>query len=478
MKKATILLVMVFMTTIFTPAKAQDLPSGMTVLALQEFVNKTINNLKNAGTTILGNGQITMLSASNDLSVLLSQVNSLAQTNFTKPINEMSFEIRNLSSQLYSAANRMNIIVDQQQACLVLNASIVIAGVQNVTSELKSGVPFVGDDSPRINYFQFEGKTPSIVPEAGGRVNVLGFRLWKDKKAPPIVELYDNERKLKIKDIQPERASNDNAFSLIMTKETITANAGKCLQLKVIVRQRSFWGKISNVGEYWTPFCIPNSYGKEIFVKAYLDYQCTNNKTETTPDSKDFNFDNHSCTDRANIDNTQCWSLPANAQILRLLYSPESRNDNNVSVNFIGNCVKVTGWIDEASCFEGPFGIKKKLHHAYWRTSVKAEYTYPKTETLNSGIVSSDKVLPNSSDVILFVNLPKSCENKLNSLFWFEVYQVNGNENTLIYKSANTSDLSVSDSKGGMLIDAKLNPIPTNGNAQLSVKLTFPKCGL
>lgn len=460
-----------------TKGFAQDLPSGMTIFGIQQLVNGTISKLQNAGTTLLGNGQITMLSASNDLSVLMSQLNNLAQNNISTPIQQLSFEIRNLSAKIYSAATRINLIVEQQQACLLLNASVVIAGVQNVTSELKSGVPLVASDAPRLNYYQFDGVTPSVVPEQGGRLNIIGFRLWEKPGTPPIVAIFNNSRSSKIGYVTPQRGSNNNSFSFQFSKDLIRRYAGQCLQIKVIPRSKNFWGSVRELGEYWMPICISENFGKEVFIRAFVQYPCPGTRTEMTAETRDFNFDNHSCTDRKNIDETKCWTLPANAQILRLHYNPEQRNDNNVAVNFIGNCVKVTGWIDEATCTEaGP--IKKKHHHAYWRTSVKAEYAYPITETRNSGIITSQRIKLSSTDVNVMVDLPKACNTVIDNLYWFEVYQFDGKNEKLLYKSPNISTLGELDNKGGLAIQSGYNPNTSNGNAQLSIKLTFPKCGL
>jgi hypothetical protein len=471
------ILIMLVLSLSIGKSFSQDLPTGMTVFGVQQLVNGTIDKLKTAGTTLLGNGQITMLSASNDLSVLMSQLNNMAQNNINKPIQELSFEIKNLAAKVYSATTRINLMVEQQQACLILNASVIIAGVQNVTSELKSGVPLVSSDAPRLNFYQFDGTTPSIVPEQGGRINIIGFRLWEKEKTPPIVSIFDQPRNSKMANITPQRGQNNNSFSFTFTKDFVTKYAGQCLQLKVISRTKNFWGSVKELGEYWLPICISENFGKQIFVKAFVQFPCSVTKTEITTESRDFNFDNHSCTERKNLDETKCWTLPANAQILKLIHNPEARNDNNVAVNFIGNCVKVTGWIDEATCTEVGF-VKKKHHHAYWRTSVKAEYSYPTTETQNSGIITSSKLKLSSSDITILTDLPKTCDSKTENLYWFEVYQFNGKEEKLLYKSPNVSTLSSLDNKGGLIIESNYNPSVSNGKAQLSVKLTFPKCGL
>jgi hypothetical protein len=473
MKKTFILLIILLFSTFDT--KAQDLPTTMTIAGLQELVNGTIDKLTNAGTTLLGNGSIVINGATQQLSTTLTQFNNMIHVNVTTPINQLSGDIKNLANQLYSTTSRLNSILNQQQQCLLLNTQIALAGIQTITSEFKNGIPLVSSDAPRLNYFQFEGHSPSIIPKSGGRIKIVGYLLWKNNKIPPIVAILNEERNVIVQNIIPERGPDDNSFLFNIDTAIIRKNAGQCLQIRVQVKKKTLFSS-KDMGTFYLPVCIPAYITKELQVVAHLQYPCEKN-TEQNLGYKGYNLDNTSCEDRKNVTQTQCWTLPDNAQIIGFVYQnghPNLRNQSNIGVTINGNCITAAGWLDNASCTPV---VHHLFHSSYWMANIAPTISFKeitnKVSNAQSAFIKMDKLSTN-----LCVDIDKDCNGSIDNVFWFEIIQRDGDKITTIYQSQRTTGTTMpGDNSQGFTIDANLNPSPVNGKAQICVKITQPDCG-
>ena len=455
-------------------AKAQVLPVALTVGGLQQLVNGTIDKLTNAGTILLGNGSIAIGGATNQITGLLNQFNSLTQNNITKPIQELSAEVKNLANQLYSVSNRLNSILNQQQSCLVLNSQIVIASIQTITSEIKNGIPLISDDAPRVSYFQFDGHTPTVVPENGGRIRVVGFNLWRKSGVPPLVTLYNDSRATVLQEISPERSQDNNSFSFTLDQTRIQQYAGQCLQIKVEPRKHS-WFSTKSLGVFYLPLCVPSSFNSQLKLVAHLQYPCTVNK-EKTLDFRGFGFGNHSCENNINVTHTECWDI-LGGSILKYVVNGNinSVNTNNVGINFAGNCITAAGSLDKATCVRTPISATFQ-HEATWSASIAPYITYPATEQkqVDGETSFSQMTFPSMNSCI---SLDKTCDGSLKNVFWFEIIKMSGTETTTIYTSKKITGTTFADDFNGLSIDASLNSTPVNGKAQICIKLTQVQCG-
>ena len=474
MKK--ILFVLPFFILWVHSARSQDIPGAMTGAALQQFVNTTISKIQDAGTMLMGNGAVVMGDASTQISALLSQFNSIAQNNINKPIAELSSAVRNLAGQLYSVTSRINAILNQQQSCLVLNTQIVIAGVQGITSGIKNGVPLIKKDEPRLYFFQFENHTANIVPQTGGRIKVVGYDMWEKANLPPFVSVM-NEVSKAVLIVKPQRSTDDNSFSFLLSPAFIRQFAGKCLQIKVQPRTTTWYWTTKIMGDYYLPLCIPETYSQEVQLIAHLQYPCIEKKEMVMSEYKNFYFDNTSY-DGVTVTHSECWTLPQDAQIIGYAFAPNSpgkRNSSNISVNFAANCLTAAGSLDGASSVKIGF-VTKFLHSAFWQGDIAPKISYPVTATNSASAMTAFSPM-NNTVTNLCADIDKRCDGNSDNVFWFEIVQKTGVQTKTIYKSPKTTGNLMTDNYQGLQIDAALNSTPVNGKAQICVKITRPQCG-
>ena len=449
----------------------------MTLGTLEPLVNSIIQDLQNAATTIEGNGSIVIGGATSQLSGLLNQLKSMIGENFTKPINQLTREIRNTSNQLYSAVTRLDAILKNQQACLLANAQIFLAGIQTIISGAKSGLPFVKDDAPRIDYFQFEGHTPSVVPVSGGRLSIIGFDLWHDEKYPPEVTLFQEDRQHVLLTITPEKGQDINSFTFTLSADFIAQHPGQNLQLQIIPREQrwiSFFGA-KTLGSFFMPICIPTLTFSKFSIIGHLQYTADTDVV-TTLDFKRFGMGNDSCEDRKNYSQTQAWPLPAGAQILSVVTKePDVVNQTNIQFSFAGNTITAAGWLDTATCINVLFG-RKLLHDTHWFFSAAPQISYKQT-TPKSADTQSDWLVMINNMVDFKLSFPKTGENAGSDIFWFDILLENGNAQKTLYSSPKINTNTFSNQVNGLFIDASYNGEIVNGQSELALKISLPNCG-
>lgn len=460
--------------------KAQDMPSAMTGLGIQQLVSTTINNLTNAGTTLLGNGSIVINGASGNLSSLLNQFNTALQNNVSTPLTQLSDNVKNLGNQLFSVCTRLNTILTQQQSCLLLNAQVVIASVQTVTSELKNGIPLISKDSPRLSYFQFDGHSPTIVPQTGGRVSIIGYDLWPGS-VPPVVTIYNEARTKVLMQISPDRSQNNNSFSFLFNADQVNAFAGQILQVEVEPKEKVLGLFVKSLGKLYLPIALPSTLTTELQLVAHAQFTYQKDTTAIL-DYREFDFDNSSCGNRMNVSHTETWVLPLGASILSVSFQrpADVRNDVSINTTPAGSSITAAGWIDAPSCFDfkiPPFGptIKKLFHSTFWHASIAPKIGYKKdvtvTSTAASAFVSMDAQTTN-----LLVNLAAPPATVTSVVFWFDIIQRTGNTTTTLYSSAKSSG-SLADDWKGLSINANLNTALVNGTNELQLKIAQAQCG-
>jgi len=468
-----------FLTFSFT-TRAQEMPSAMTGLGIQQLVSTTINNLTNAATTLLGNGSIVINGASGNISALLNQFNTSIKDNVSTPLAQLSDNVKNLGNQLFSVCTRLNTILTQQQSCLLLNAQVVIASVQTVTSEIKNGIPFISKDSPRLSYFQFDGHSPTIVPQTGGRVNIIGYDLWPGS-VPPVVTIYDEARSKVLMQITPNRSENNNSFSFLFDAAKIDALAGQTLQVEVEPKEKVFGLFVRSLGKFYLPISLPSTLTTELKIVAHAQYTYQKDTTAIL-DYRDFNFDNSSCGNKANVSHTETWVLPQGASILSVSFQrpADVRNDNNINVTPVGSSITAAGWIDAPTCFDfkiPPFGptIQRLFHSAFWHASIAPKIGFKKNVTLLTSAESAFvKMDPQTTN--LFVNLSTPPAPVTSVVFWFDIIQQTGNTSTTLYSSAKSSG-SFADDWKGLSINAVLNTASVNSTNELQLKISQAQCG-
>jgi hypothetical protein len=455
-----------------------QLPAGLTLATLESYVNNVIQQLQNAGTTLEGNGSIVIGGAASQISALLAQLKTMIGENFTKPLNDLTREIRNTSNQIYSSVARLDVMLKNQQACLLINSQVFLAGVNTITAGLKSGLPFISDDAPRIDYFQFVGFTPSIVPKNGGQINIHGFDLWEDTKYPPEVNIYEEDRKTLNTKITPQKGQDIHSFSFNLDAAFIQKNQGKILQLQVLPKEKrwlDFFGP-KVLGVFFMPVAIPRLIFSKFQIIAHLQYESEIDTVDIL-EFKRFGMGCDSCEDRKSYSQSFGWPIPDNAQIIGIETKDfDIINQTNVQFSFSGNIITAAGWLDTATCIKGPFGIAKLLHDTHWWASAAPRISYKKKGEVVAD-VTTDFIELQNNEANFNIKLPKANDSDTDDTFWFELIIDNGDVKKSIFTSPNTTVDNFSANSNGLLIDAKYNGVIVDGTAQLAVKISLPNCG-
>jgi hypothetical protein len=338
-----------------TVMKKQD---ASTFLGIQALVEQTMQGLQNLGITLGGESNIIVGNASQELNNKLQELRGLVRENVSVPIASLGLDVQELARKLTSSVTQLRAILNEQQACLYQNASLILSSVSNITQDLRRAVAF-DKTQPQLTFFQFDGSLPRAVPINGGRLTVSGVKLWTKAKYPPIVKLQSPDRQTTYQTPQPQPAGNDGSFSIILDGTGISNNSGECLQLSVEAREEtgSLWWKKVVSTPLAIPMCVSPSYRTEFVVEAGIAYNTTRTILEDR-EEQEFRQDNSSCENRATVSGLQrFWNLPAGARIVSISERTGEfqRHQSSVNMSITGsNTVAANGWLDTASCICPP----------------------------------------------------------------------------------------------------------------------------
>ena len=456
---------------------ALDAPVSLTAGAFDSLIQSIIDKLQNLAASVSGDLSISVGGASSQLSALLEQFKQATQQSITQPINSLSDSVQAMARQLQYATNRIQDILAHERACLLENAGVVIASLDSMTLELKSGLPFVKDSKAKLYYFKFAGHSPSIVPPEGGPMTLVGFRLW-DRE--PKLELCD-EAKHSLSPLEVSHSTDENSVDTNIPSTILQQSSGKCLFIHCVTQKWSFFQGTIPDTDLYLPLYVPKALAFKWLVQAWVNYQISSRQEAVGPEL-DFRFDNNSC-DKHNVTQTQGWSLPEDAQIIGYLDRDmgDSRQNNVISLAITGHTITAAGTMDQGQCVDLFVG-KKFLSSAIWNHGISPRYTYMVTtpHDTSGNAESAGKAFPTAQ---ILVSIPKA-EGKGVATFWYQVVpSVNGVSQGPLYVSPRVTigpDASSGQDQNQaeqINIDAIYNPQSINGNSQLNVTLTVPACG-
>ena len=212
----------------------------MTGAELSSLVSGIIQQLQNAGTTLLGEGGIQANGIASDLNAQMQQLQQLIGDKIDQPLASLGANVQSAATKIYNATTQLNVLLNNQRQCLALNGNLFLSGARTIVANLKAGVPFVHTDNPTVTSFVFDKiSTPLVVPSEGGRFTVSGFRLWTNHS--PDAVLQSEDRNTVIAQLTPQRASNDDSFSAVLDPALVSNNAGKCLDMKITAVQSHYF---------------------------------------------------------------------------------------------------------------------------------------------------------------------------------------------------------------------------------------------
>lgn len=475
-------------------SEAQDPAELISAGAIVSGAQAVIQQLQNLGATWTGDGGILINGTVGQLSGLLGQFQKAVGDNIASPLNSFGYDIQALGKRINVATSQLNQILTHQRNCGFQNATALISGIRNVGLLASSNIPLAGSGSPRIDYFQFVGHNPEIVPRDGGDAIVFGYRLWVDDE--PDVSLLDAQNN-QIRKLTVTRGPNDDSVQVSMPGNVLVAESGKVLTLNVLAHEaEKFWfiRYGTKTTEMRLPFAVPSEYVLKYKTTGQVSYKCTRQQNENLA-TVTFDFHNSSCEDRHNIGpdprTPQLTSGPdiKNAQIVGFHFvnwpdghsSPNTRNQSNVQVSTGTTTVSAAGWLDTASCVCGPLVGCKLLHDTFWQAAVVPEERFDAATGTTEPEVTDvvDAAVPTTASVLSFNS---SCsEQGVRNMKYSVVPIVNGQAQQPIYESPfiNGSEKGVFDKQtlGALELNATWNPQPVGGKTQMQVTITNATCG-
>ena len=437
-----IAILLVLISCLISPEKtfAQDPLTGAAIVAE---ANSVIGSLSTLGANLGGDYSIATGGTANQLSALLTQFQSMVGTNLTVPLNSLGLDAQNLGRQIHAGVGQINSILSKQRNCGVADGQLLIAGLRNVAQGTLSRIPLVKAGDPRVDYLQFAGHDPAVIPQKGGLVTVYGTALYVGKA--PTVALWDGSGHV-ISNLPAQRAVSDDSFSVTIDGATLSKYSGQTLLLDIHTHAPThFLGFIptgEKTSELKLSVVVPQAYQTKYKVVAHGTYSCTSTPTVDLP-AVGFHFENRACESGTNVTDSKTPALPSgpgisNASIVgyRFAAGPSAQNVTHIGVNYTANQVTAAGSLDTASCINTPFS-HTFLHDTHWDATVipQARYTQASEHNETGGPTLVDATLPTTNAQI---PLPSACFEPGAKTFSYSIVPVvNGVEQKALYSSPN-----------------------------------------
>ena len=474
------------LTILACPKKglAQDPLTGAAIVAEATSIIGQLNSL---GANLGGDFSIATGGTASQLSALLSQFKAIVGDKITVPLNSLGLDAQNLGRQIHAGVGQINQILSHQRNCGVANAEGLISGLRNVAQGTLANVPLVQAGSPRVDYIQFAGHDPEVVPQAGGRATLYGYLLYSGK-APTVALLDDGGHT--VATLTADRAASDDEFAVNISGSNLSNYAGRTLILDIHTHKpKSILGFIPNgevTSELKLAMVVPQAYKTKYKFTAKTSYLCHTNPTINLP-AITLHFDNRACESAQNVTDTRTPALPTGAGItepaivgFHFAGGPSAVNVTHIGVTYTGTTITAAGSLDTATCVNTPFS-HSLVHDTHWDATVVPEVRYEQAveHDETGGPVLVDVSLPTTS---VNVPIPSVCFEPGAKTFSYMVMPViNGVEQIALYTSPNQtgSEHGVSDQAnlGGLTINGQWNPNPVAGVSQVALTVSAPACG-
>jgi hypothetical protein len=469
-------------------ARAQDPLTAATVISGAQGI---VNDLKNMGATYGGDFSIVSGGTAGQISALLDQFKAIVGANIAVPLNSLGLDAQNVGRQLQSATQQLNDILSHQRNCGFANAEALISGIRNVGLNIEKNVPLVSAGSPRVDYIQFAGHDPEVVPLAGGLATVYGYQLYPGT-APTVVLWDDGGHSLAT--LPAQRASSDDSFAVTISKPVLKAYAGRTLLLDIHTHKKKLVWEFIPDGEDTTdlklPLTIPQAYDLKYEMSAQASYSCTEPKTGTLAPIG-IGLENSSCEDRKNFSEARTPQLPSgpgisNVRITGYHFSdgPHLRNQSSIGVSTTGTTVTAAGWLDTATCEQVHIGFVNVAHLDHptdWSATIVPEIQYDQSVEHDeiAHPVFVDASLPLTTGTL---QVKSACFEPGAKSFSYVVTPVlNGKEQKTLYESpivtGSEHGVNQSASLNAISLTGAWNPQPVGGSSQIAVTVSAPQCG-
>jgi hypothetical protein len=346
--------------------------AGFTVLGLlaaTETAKSAVSNLmadanadlKSAGGHLIGT-----------LDSLTRELRNLVKNDLNQLVDKLTGAAYTVAQQLQHAVEDLEFVLERTVKCGLREINSVTASIKALALRAASDFPGGKEAPAELFSFQFAPLSRGVVSLKGGRVALIGYKLWS-KGVAPLVTLTDEDRRPLTSEAEGEPSTGDDAVSMVVPPALLEQHAGGCLEFRVTPRhKRRLSGKIVNDTPLYVPMCVPRRASSRYFFTFSYQAVCSDQSADEDKDSTllphTFFCENLSCENKNPCNVEWTWTIPDGCEVIDLLKTPGALTRNNSQGElFTHQGGKVTGsaTLDEASCI-----LKKRYHSTVWQPIV------------------------------------------------------------------------------------------------------------
>jgi len=475
------------------PSRAQffhnDLPTALTGRNLARLANDVVGRVRATAAQLDDGAAAQVSGVADELAARLDAFNGVVADRLDAPLRAFSLESQALAALIYDAAIRLRDLDDRHRQCLGLDEALFLSGVRTIGADLRGAAKDLPGERPYALSFAFTGHAlPFVVPQGGGRFTVSGRGLWQG--APPELALRTQEGTV-VATLQPERGSDDNAFSARLEPSVVAANAGACLALAATIatkRDILFVYTKSERTELLLPMCMPQASPARWLMSANIRSDPAKEVTLGTAGPKTIYFENSSCADRQTVSAKLVWDgLTADERLTSLAWSAGdlTRGNTHVAVAVDGSHgVAVSGWLERATCIDGS-PKPRLLYSTVFQASINPSYA--KTRAVpDEDAADAAAVAPSAPETKFCVDLKKASQTPRTE-WWFSILQQRPPEAGGAVRAAGSlyesrhlistgaAPMSDSGKAAGYDVEASFDPRVVDGKVRMCAAVRIPE---
>jgi hypothetical protein len=418
-----------------------------------------------------------------EMTKLIGHLGEARNNSDTKPLSNRAPNIRKEGVLLFVLARELHLLMGAKDRCELRNLGLLLGSLETLAITLETGLAQTDGSDPDLYYFFFAGHLPSVVPQEGGWLYLVGANRWPEDK--PQVTLIDAGRNKIIATLDVLQTAHDGVMAIKLERDWIAANAGRCLSLQVSRHDvhGATWSKLQDPAAYrHLPICIPQSLDTKYKIAGFLEYE-TPTQTRLLK-AKSMLFENDSCTDTKTVTGSLEWTLEPEGRLIDIGESPlYEAGPSSVQCQISENQITCTGQLGHAVCGtparsgDSPGQTALLLEQAEWEHifTPTAEYSLPEEHHSYALSKVVDLTLPTTQ---IALTIPRE-EPSETTTMWYELIIVNGNQQKTVFTSPRKAFAEMQEETYTLNHDkiiTDLDPASQSADAEIRVKIDSDSC--
>ena len=414
---------------------------------------------------------------------LIGHLQEARRNSNTKPLSNQAPNIRKEGVLLFVLARELHLLMGAKDRCELRNLGLLLGSVETLAITLENGLAETNGSDPDLYYFFFADHLPSVVPQEGGWLYLVGANLWQEDK--PQVTLIDSEGKKTVETLVPHQTARHGVMAIKIEHDWITDNTGRCLSLKVSSHDvhGATWSKQRNPATYrHLPICIPQSFDTKYKIAGFLEYE-TPTQTRLLK-AKSMLFENASCTDAKTVTGNLEWTLEPGGRLTDIGESPlYEAGSSSIQCQIAENRISCAGQLGHAVCGisarsgDSPGETELLLEQAEWEHifTPTAEYSLPEEHHSYALSEVVNLTLPTTQIALMIPREEPSETTRMR----YELIIMNGNQQKTVFTSPQKTLAGMQEETYTLDHDkivTVLDPASQPADAEIRVKIDFDSC--